>query len=349
MTLGAGAKGEKVDWGIDLRTQPTGSRTSEWLSNANSADLAVGLGQAYGRFHETFWDTDFALTFGRAKTVVLYDNLSQQLFDNDTRWDGFGWAFKRGIFGLNAAQYVLGSTSQGTAASASSYSYTDATQASADTQSRFAVLYAVQPWVQLKLGEEITSTLALGYLNWSGTGGGSGSGFYSNNVHGGTAGSVGNTNAVIMDNSAQWQVLSDTSFPRGLRLVGELVRNKRIYYGTRTTPASPQVEADRTAWALSLAWGKPKKAGELGFSYTYGSKGIASVVNTFSNGDVSADNQSHLLEGKYCFADGASFAVKAQFHSEKAKLGGDGQPLASPNQNRNQTQKRYELVTSVQI
>jgi hypothetical protein len=347
-SLGVSNKGEEIDWGIDLRTQPSTSITTEWVSNGNNADLGIGLAQAYGRFHKNFLDTDWAVTFGRAKTILLYDNLAQTLFDNDVRFDGFGWAIKHGMFGLNLAQYVLGSTSQGTGASTSAYTYTEATQADPQTQSHFAYLFSFQPWAQFRINEEITSTLAVGYHNWSGTGAKETSGWYSNAVHGGTAGTAGDVNSVVMDNAQQWQVLSDTSLPFNLRFVAEFIHNKKSFYGDRQHIAVP-VAANRDAWAVDVYWGKPKKAGDYGFGYSHGNKGIASVISTYSNGDIAADNISDFFEGKYYLADGLSFTAKAQFHREKAKLGGDGQPLTGTNAGRNQTQKRFEFVTTIQI
>jgi hypothetical protein len=353
--IGASAKGESVDWGIDMRT--SGSLTTEWISTqANVNGFGLGFSQAYARWHGNFSETDYGVTIGRAKTVLMYDNVVQNLFDNDVRWDGFGWTFKHGMFGLNATQYVLGAASQGTVG-ASTKTYNESTDSNAQTQSHFAMLYSVQPYVQFKLTDTITSLLAIGWLDWSGTGGSTTSGMFTNAVHGGQANSlalptpvaVGNVNPVIMDNPQQWQVLSDTSLPYDLRLVGEYVRNKRTLYGTRTTAASPEVEADRTAWSASLTWGKPKKSGDMLFAYGYGNKGIASVVGALSNGDVAPDNKSHFLEGRYYYADNVNLVLKAQFHTEKSMLDGTGQPLAAPNNNRKTTYQRFEFVTNITI
>ena len=341
--LGASAKSDNLDWGVDVRTQPAGVGfsgaavvTSEWVTNAQSADFGAGIGQAYGRYHQNLWDTDFALTFGRAKTVLLYDNVVQNLIDNDTRWDGFGWTIKHGMFGLNATQYILGAVSQGVVG-ASTYARTEASDSNPQTQSHFGVLYSVQPYVRFKLTKEITSTFALGWLNWAGTGGNTnpGTGFYTNDVHGGTAaptaagGAGGNVNPVILDNSQQWQLFSDTSLAYDLRFMMELVHNKKILYGTRQQSNDPAVTAGRDAWAATLAWDSPKKAGDIYFAYSYGSKAIGSVIFTFTNGDVAPDNNSHFLEGRYYYADNVNFTARAEFHTEKAMSDGAGQPMAA--------------------
>lgn len=355
-SLGMLAKFENVDAGIDLRTN--NSQTSEWLRANNAGDLAITLGQAFGRLKLKPFESDLAVTMGRAKTVLLYDNMAQMLFDNDTRWDGFGWSWKMDMFGFNATQYVLGATSQGGASpAASTYTYTESSQETGDTKSHFGVLYAFQPHVTFKLTEEITSTFAVSHLIWSNTGATATSGWYSNNVHGGTANStagtaVGNTNAVSLDNSRQWHFLSDTALPFKLRFVAEYVLNKKVMYGLRNqtaTGVTTAKETDHDALALSLGWGKPKKAGEFGLAYSYSNKGIGSVIGTFTNGDVLPDNQSHMFEGRYMVADSFSLGAKAQWHKEKARLGGDGQPLASPNDKREQKGQRYEIVGSVSL
>lgn len=359
--IGVLASFENVDAGIDLRTNPT-SATSEWVQANNNGDFGIFVAQAFGRVKFKPFDTDLGVTVGRAKTVLLYDNMAQTLFDNDTRWDGFGWSWKMGMFGFNAAQYVLGAQSLGTGASASTYTYTDASESAANTQSRFGVLYAFQPNVTFNIMEDITSTFAVSYLSWANTQGNATTGWFSNNVHGGvqntTGGvAVGNTTAVSLDNARQWHFLSDTALPMKLRFVAEYIINKKVLYGARNqaaTGAATPVEANNKALALSLGWGKPKKAGEFGLAYSYGRKGIAAVIGTFSNGDITPDNISHMFEGRYMLADSVSIGGKAQWHSEKAKLGGDGQPLTgvtgtSNNADRKTTQQRFEIVTAVSL
>lgn len=348
--IGALAKWENVEAGLDLRT--ANGITSEWLSTNHNADIAVSIGQAFVRLRgpAPWIEGNGAVTIGRQKTVILYDNLAQNLFDNDTRWNGLGWSWKRDFFGVNLAQYVLGATQQGTAPAASTYSFTEATQHAANTQSRFAVLYEFQPFLEFKIGEDIKSLFAVGFHHWSGTGATPTAGWFNNAVHGGSAATsagtnVGNVDAVPMDNVRQWQFLSDTSLPYNLRFVAEYVRNKQVNYGLRQFVTG--VKADSDALSFSLVWGKPKKAGELGLAYSFADKGIASVVGTFTNGDIPPDNQSHFFEAKYMVADALMLTGKAQFHKEKALVGGDGQPLASPNEKRRQTQQRYEFVGSL--
>lgn len=340
------SKTESVDFGLDLRT--VSGVTSEWVtSTLASSGLGIGVAQAFGRLRGEVLGGKGAVTLGRQRTVILYDNMAQMLFDNDVRFDGLGWAWKYDFFGINISQYVLGATEQGTGASASTYTYTAYSQENASTRSHFGVLYQFQPFVEFKLGEEIKSLFAVGYHNWSGTGAKFNTGWYNNAVHGGTAGTVGNIDALPMDNAQQWQFFSDTSLPWNLRFVAEYIFNKRVNYGLRIAPTTTKADGD--ALALSLAWGKPKKAGEFGLSYSFSDKGLGSVISTFTNGDIAADNQSHFFEGKYMLTDGFQLASKAQFHKEKARLGGDGQPLTSPNERRNQTQKRFEFIGSLQF
>jgi hypothetical protein len=346
--LGVSDASEHVDWAIGIRTQA--NQASEWLSVINATDRAFGLELASVRLHTNEWlDSDWAVVVGRQKAAFLYDTIGQGFLDRDNRWDGFGWNWKKGGFGFNAAQCVLGATNQGTAAQPSTYTSTEATQAVADTRSHFGVLYSFQPTFEWKIDEEIKGIFAIGYHNWSGTGGSSTSNWYTNQVHGGiAANSAGTTLAtdspVIMNNTQQWQFLTDWSLPYSFRFIGEYVRNKKVRYGNNVNNT---IDANRNGFMLSLVYGVTKKAHDWTLMYTYGNRGIASAINTFTNGDAPVDNISHMFEGKYLLADGFAIGGKLQYHKEKAKVGGDGLAVAAPNQNRLQKQRRIELYTGV--
>lgn len=334
--------GEVWDWGFGMRT--FGSATSEWLTLQQGADRAVTIENAYLRPHWELWNSNFAVTLGRAKTVLHYDSIGQALFDKDNRWDGLGWTWKKDNFGFNMAQYILGARSSGSATS-SSYSETDSTESNAAQQGGFAVLYSFQPHLKFSVAEEIEATFALGYHVWSGT-----SGMFTNQIHGGsrnsTAGvAVGNTTDVTMDNARQWHLYTDWTLPYSLKFVGEYVQNKEVFYGTPTAPTDKK--AQNGALALSLAYGKAKKANDFSLSYSYVRKGIASVINTFTNSNMKADNIGHMVDAKYALADGFTLGAKVELYEEKAKLAGDGVAVPAPNQNRKQTEDRFEFVASM--
>ncbi|MGZ3651733.1 MAG: hypothetical protein ACXWSC_11125 [Bdellovibrionota bacterium] len=347
-TFGPSAKGESVDWGIDVRTKPAGVVNSDWVTVQDGTSTAPALGAAFARVHGEFKESKWAATVGRQRTVLLYDIFGQSLFGNAVRWDGFGWTFTRGIFGANLAQYILGAANQGIPG-ASQFSSTDSSQSVANTQGHFGVLYGFQPFVKIPFSDDILSTLAIGYYVWNGTGGNDGSGFFSNAVHGGTPGTVGVITPFPLDNARQWHVLSDTALPLNFRFVGEYIRNKAVAYGTRVMAFSPLVNADRSAFALSLILGKPRKSGDISFQYSYTNRGIASAISAFGNVDIPADNMSHMLELKYMLADDFALAGRLQYHREKAQVGGDGQPLGIPNNGRLQQQRRIEINAQVQI
>lgn len=343
--IGAYEQGETVDWAFGIRTYS--NQASEWLSVSANADLASTLELANFRAHTKYWESDWAVTVGRQKATFLYDTVAQGLFDKDNRWDGFGWNWKMGGFGLNLSQYILGATARGTGAQRSAFTSTDSSQATADARSHMTALYVFQPAYELKLADDLKGVFGLGYLMWSGAGGNSGANghWFTNNVHANSPGSVGDINAVNLDNSRQWQLFTDWSLPMGFRFVGEYVRNKTIYYGGVNSTVTNR-KASRDMYALSALYGSAKKAKEWTVSYSYVNKGIASVIQTFTNGDMTVDNKSHLLEGKYMLADGVAFGGKLQFHSEKANVGGDGLALTSPYQGRHQSSTRYELYTT---
>jgi len=346
--IGPSETRESLDWGVELRTQPSGLVNTDWVSSGNNLDLHPAMSLAYARLHGKVWGGTWAVTLGRQRNAILYDDVAQTLYGNPVRWDGFGWNFQCGNFGLNFAQYVFGATNNGVAGT-STYSLTDSSQSVANTQSHFAVLYAFQPYLKIPISTDILSTLALGFYNWSGVGGNNASGFFDNAVHAGTPGTVGDVTPVSLDNARQWHLLSDTTLPYDFRFVGEVVRNKAVVYGSRLMAASPLTNADRTSFALSLVVGRPKKAGDLSFQYSYANKGIGSVFGTLTTEDIAADNISHLFELRYLPVDTLSLAARLQYHREKAKLGGDGQPLGTPYNGREETQRRIELNAQIQI
>jgi hypothetical protein len=336
--LNASSKSDSLDWGIGVRT--LSSATSEWVSFQNNGDLAIGLENAYLRPHTEVFGGEGSVTIGRARTVFLYDSLAQGFFDKDNRFDGLGWSWKMDNFGLNVSQYALGARNSGVWG-ATTYTTTQATENSPTTQGGFGMLYSFQPHAKFKLSDEMDAMVAVGYHMWQGTGGA-----YTNAVHGGTAGTVGNVNPVIMDNARQFQVLTEWNFPMKLRFVGEYVQNKDVNYGTRTAGTDTGRDAQTGMLALSLAYGKPKKASEWSLSYSYVRKGIASVINTFTNGNMPADNIGHLVDAKYMLADGLSLGAKVELYREKAMLAGDGLAIAAPNQNRKQSQDRFEFTAA---
>jgi hypothetical protein len=363
-SLGAFGKGDMVDWGFEVRTQPAGNPTSEWEALQQNQDRTpFGIGQAYGRLRGSVFGGDWAVTVGRQKPVFLYDNVGQSLLGNSVRWDGFGESYKMGMFGLNLAQYVQGATSQG-AVNSSSNSQTDSSQSIANTQSHFAILYVFQPFVEFKITDSITEKFAVGYHMYDGSGASSTAGFFQNAIHSGNNGIgafasatnantsanavVGNEDPVVMDNPRQLQLLSDTQLPMDFRFVAEYVHNKAVNYGTRANVVVVNpVAANQNALGLSLVYGKPKKAGDFLLQYSYTNKGIASVLTAYSNSDVGADNISHMFLANYLVADGLGLTGKVQWHKEKAGLDGTGQPLAAPNNNRLEKQTRIEFFASV--
>lgn len=336
--LNASGKGEVWDWGVGVRTFENAG--SEWLTLNSNRDVALSLENGYFRAHKSFWESDWSVTLGRAKTVLLFDTVAQTLYDKDVRWDGLGWTWKKGDFGVNASQYVLGARNLG-AGGPSTFTRNESTDSVATTTSGFSMLYSLQPYVKFKLSEVIEGLVAVAYHHGSGMNG------YSNTIHGGTAGTapVVIPSAVGMDNPRQWHLFTDWTLPYNFRFLGEFVQNKKVFYGSTAIPTD--VKAQGGALGLTLVYGKIKKAHDWSLSYSYVRKGIGSVITTFTNSNMKPDNIGHLIDGKYALADGLTFGTKVELYREKAKLGGTGQPVLAPNQNRRQTQNRYEFYAGV--
>lgn len=349
-SLGVTGTGENVDWTIGVRT--ASSQTSEWVRVTSGTDQSFNLELANARLHYDLGGGDFGVTVGRQKAAFMYDGVVQTFFDKDVRWDGLGWNWKSGAIGFNASQYVLGATDRGTALQPSTFTKTEATDASPNTRSHFAMLYSFQPTFELKISDEVKAAFGLGYHIWQGTGGQHGGAVanslgYTNNIHGGTAGTIGDVTPVTLDNARQWQFVTDWSLPSKLRLTAEFVRNKTTRYGPPGNISNRN--AKRDALGLSLFYGVAKKAHDFTVGYSYSEKGVASVVGTFSNGDALPDNRSHMFDAKYMLADAVALGGKLQYHKEIGRVDGRGESLRliSGGEKRLQKERRIEVYTSV--
>lgn len=340
--LGVSGKAGPVEWGVAVRTQA--AATNEWVQVQSAQDRGIGVELAYGRYVTTLFDGDFLAIFGRQKPLFLFDGVGQILVDSDVRFDGFGWNWKKGNFGLVLTQYVQGARSLGVAG-ASTFTHTEATDASPDTQGGFAWKLSFQPSYKWKISEDMEAQFALGYHHSTGTSGNSAAGFFNNAIHGGQAGTAGVTTAVSMDNARQWQALAITTLPWRLRASAEYVRNKKTLYGTRAAPTNK--ETDNVAYSIGLAWNKVKSAGDWAATYHFVHKGVGSVVGAYSDGDVSPDLAGHLLGVTYGLAESVNIIGRYLNFHELGKVDGNGLSLTGANSKRFQTLRRYDLILGI--
>jgi len=332
--LGVMGGWEHVEYGIGVRTN--NAVNDDYLTVNQNQDRGLGIEQAWFRYVRDFGSLDLGLTIGRQKNALAYDSQWETLFDNDVRWDGFGWNFKFGMFGLNAAQYVLGAVTHSQAAGnglgssgatgASSYSYTEATESVAATTKHFAMLYAFQPHMKWKFSDEIEAMLAVAYYRWVYEGA-------TNQIGGGVntanQGNAAGTKAALatgtyrMDNNTQWDFLANISLPMNLSFVADYVKaNKAAYnditvtgYNSVTTP-----EVSSSAWTLGLSYGKLRKAQDFSLGYAYGTKGIGSMINTFTNEKFLADNKGHTVTAGYAMADNFHLGFRWMNLQEKERI-----------------------------
>jgi len=337
--LGATGGSGNVEYGAAVRTN--NAANTDWANVNNAADLTIGLSEAWFKYSHDFGVVDVAATIGRQANVFAFD-ASQQLFDNDVHFDGFGWKFTMGSFGLNASQYILGAHTANGTVGASSYTKTDATDAVPTTQNKFSVLYGFQPWMNWKFTDEISTMFAVGYYLWNN---------YdspTNTIHGGYNTFTLNTSAsgagatVQVDNPKQWQFYNTWSLPFNLGFSWELVLNKKYYYPL----ATETIEMDNTAFTAGLAYGKVKRAHDWAIGYNYGSKGLASVINTFTYDKFAADNKGHTIWAKYALADNFHLGWKGLFLKEKAKKDESGRDIGSAAATGGTAMANYEQKTN---
>lgn len=327
--LGVMGGWENVEYGFGLRSGGNGAgpKTSDWINVQDGGDGNVAVETAWFRYVRDFGGMDLSATIGRQKFALATDTSFQTLFDNDNRWDGFGWNFKFGMFGFNAAQYVLGAVNRG-AAGASTYTYNDASENIATTKSRFNMLYAFQPHMTWKFSDEIEAMFAVGYYKWNTSG-------YTNTIgqsrtlnNSGTVAAItGSTYAI--DNKDQWDFLANVSLPYNLMLVADFVKGSKAQYNEASvagyTGATVSTDVRRpdvssTAWTLGLTYGKLKKAQDFMLGYAYTTKGIGSMVSGYTYGSFPVDYKGHTIVAGYSIADNFNLGFKYVTRKEKERI-----------------------------
>jgi hypothetical protein len=320
--LGVTGGWENVEYGFGMRTN--NAANDDHVNLQNNADRAIGIDQAWFRYLRDFGSLDLSVTFGRQKNVLAYDSVSQNLFDNDVRWDGLGWQFKFGMFGLNAAQYITGAKTSAANGQASTFTSTDATESVATTTSKFNYLLAVQPHMMWKFTDDIETMFAVGYYMWSDSSNANTmNGGYALTTNTGTPATSNLGNTLQVHNPRQWHFLNTWTLPYNLTFNAEYVMNKKTALDNTNVSGAytgTAKDADKSALSLGLTYGSLKKAQDFTVGYAYGSKGIASVINRYTYEKFAADNKGHTFQVGYALADNFHLGWKGLFLKEKAKL-----------------------------
>ena len=334
--LGVTGGWEHVEYGFGLRTSK-GAANDDYVTVGNNLDKTIGLDQAWMRYVRDFGSLDLGVTVGRQKNALVYDQQWETLFSNNVRWDGFGWNLKFGMFGFNAAQYVLGSVQHaGAGASAttstqntSSYSVTDSSQNNPQTTQRFQVLYAFQPHLNWKFSDEIEAMFAVSYYRWVYEGAQNaigGNGLVTTNGNGGTIPSLA-YKSYRMDGNNQWDFLLNLSLPMNFAFTGDLVKANKASYNDRTVVGGytgSAIDVGSSAWTLGLTYGKLRKAQDFTIGYAYGTKGIGSVIDLYTNDKFAADQKGHTVVVGYSLADNFNLGIKWMNLKEKEAISTSG-------------------------
>lgn len=334
--LGVSGGWENVEWGVGVRTGGTTAINDDHVALVNNQDRAIGFEQAWFRYVRDFGSLDLAATVGRQKNVFAYDTISQTLFDNDVRFDGLGWQFKFGMFGFNAAQYVLGGQT-GKTGQASNKTNNDSTDANPATAQRLNYLFGFQPTMNWKFSDDIEAMFGVGYYIWKDQ--------TQGNAIGGTASNFN------MENPRQWQFTTSWTLPYNLSFHGEYVMNKKQKFDANTRGAgyaATQADVSRSAWSAGLTYGSLKKAHDFSIGYAYGQKGLGSVINAYSYEKFTADNKGHTVEVAYAIADNFHLGWKGLFLKEKEKLDpATGAAYTAGNANREFKTNYWEVTAGV--
>jgi len=358
--LGVMGGWENVEYGFGVRTGGAARTNTDYAALSGNGDLAIGIEQAWFRYVRDLGALELAATIGRQKNALVTDSMWQTHFDNDVRFDGFGWNFKFGMFGFNAAQYILGNVVGG-ANTGSTVTYTEAVQQSNATRQKFAALYSFQPHMTWKFSDEIEALFAVAFYKWNYEGqtntSGGGVNANTNNGAGTSVPAIASSN-VRMNNLSTWDVLANVSLPFNLTFTGNWVKSNTIKADSNTIAGyagtvanSPELSS--TAWTLGLVYGKLRKAQDFTVGYAYGTKGLASVISAFSNDKFLADNKGHTVVAGYSIADNFNLGFRWMSLQEKElrNLSGAvalaGLAYAGTNANQKQKTNYWELTAGV--
>jgi len=332
--LGVTGGKDHVDYGIGFKTTTAGVVNTDYVYFNNNQDRNIGLDMAYFRYANDWGFGDLSVTVGRSENVFAYDKMNQFLFDNDVSWDGFGWKWKMGNFGINAAQYILGGNTAGTVGN--SMIIRDAeNDANPSNHQKFATMLGVQPNFSFRFTDEIEAMFAVGYYVWNGEDSS------TNTVHGHQTMSFINTGllstgaAVTDDNQTfkvgnphQWQFLVDTTLPMNFGFGFEYIMNKKASYNALGAVAGDanhaMADVKRSAWAGTLSYGKIARAHDWKVAYSYGKRGLASGIDAYSNDRFLADEKGHTVAASYALSDSLSLGAKYMSLKEVSNLDANG-------------------------
>lgn len=360
--LGVMGGWENVEYGFGVRTTTAGVANSDYTTFGNNGDLGLGIEQAWFRYVRDFGSLDMGVTIGRQKNALITDSAWQTHLDNDVRFDGFGWNFKFGMFGFNAAQYILGVVSKAGATGttgASTMTNTAFSQEAAATSQSFATLFAFQPHMTWKFSDEIEALFAIAFYKWN----------YEGATNTSSGGFAGNTApgalpaitpiAYRMDNKGTWDVLANVSLPYKLTFVGNYVKSNKAVADSNSIIAYPGTTANMPelgsgAWTLGLTYGKLRKAHDFTLGYAYGTKGLASVIGAFSNDRFLPDNKGHTVVAGYSIADNFNMGfrwinIKERENLDLSSIAPNltGRPYGGNNANQNTRTSYWEVTAGV--
>jgi hypothetical protein len=334
--IGATGGWENVEYGFGLRTGGGGTINDDYVNAQSGGDRAIGVDAAWFRYVRDFGSVDMGLTIGRQKNALAYDSAWETNYDNDVRWDGFGWNFKMGMFGFNASQYILGSTKNNTL-NASNFSYSEASQqgsipaasGATDNTAKFAVVYAFQPTMTWKFSDEIEAMFAVGFAKWNATGftnrtgaGVAAARLTNTAANGGSVPAIGQS-AMRVNGMSQLDFLANVTLPYNLAFVFDYVKAGKASYNSESiagfTPTTG-TEVGTHALTLGLTYGKLKKAHDFTIGYAFTNKAIASQVGAFSNDKFAPDNKGSTVVAGYSLADNFHLGFKYMRLEEKERM-----------------------------
>ena len=272
--LGVGMSGDKVSWGVQLRTGAASVGT--YWSGTEASNPIVDISRAWFKYNIGMgmgsMDGTSSITLGR-HTPIFHVGKGGLVLDWDVNLDGLGLNLNFGNFGINVSHYFL--------------SDVDVSAGDVDLTAR-QFLLTIQPTFKFRLGNDVDLHVAGGYhrlRNNDGFGEGANTGV----------------------DPHFFQGLAKISLPNMIHAEFEYIKNSGIEDDDAT---EVDEEEGATGYSAAVSYGKIEKAHDFVVGAMYQKKGESSVISDFTYNKWDVGNKGFGVGFKYALAKNLHLKVK---------------------------------------
>lgn len=281
---------DNIEWGLGIagkgsQTAPNSSFTT-FRNGVN--DFTPAIQEGWIRYGNEWGFGELILTAGKQKPAFRSNKSIQLYIDSDVRFDGLSEAWRWGSFGLNFAQYILGSnsrTSGVTTFGSSTKTNTEDNELGQANKANFAWLFTYQGTLDIDIADQIKLDLGVAWNQFK-------SYFSQTNE----LLNQGGTSFPVSPDLSQFHVYSDLHLPYLLGLQFEWVKARQQTF-------TNGVNADSTAIAAGLSYGKLKRVNDFRVQYNYRKVGVGAVHDHLAWNKMAPNSKGHVVNVDYYAID----------------------------------------------